>query len=129
MVPARDAAELLHSLGYLYCQHGQERRGLALLLIAARVSPDDPGVLRTLATAFLATGAGERALAAIERVADLEGGMSPTLALLRSRALWESGRRIEARQAFRDYVLERGSTLSVRSAEAVWAQDLDGTSA
>lgn len=109
MVPARHAADLLHSLGYLYCQHGRERRGLALLLIAARMSPDDPGVLRTLAIAFVATGAGARALAAIERIADLEGGVSPTLALLRSRALWESGHRIEARQAFRDYLNERSA--------------------
>ena len=106
-IPSRDAADLLHALGYIYSQHGQERRGLALLLIAARVAPDDPGVLRTLAAAFVATGAGERALAAIERVAEVEGGWSPTLELLRSRALWEGGRRIEARQAFRDYVNNR----------------------
>lgn len=108
-VPARDAADLLHALGFLYAQHGQERRGLALLLIAARVAPDDPGVLRSLAAAFVETGAGDRALAAIDRVAELEGGVSRTLALLRCRALWASGQRIEARQAFRDYVTVRNA--------------------
>jgi type III secretion protein Y len=106
-VPARDAAELLHTLGYLYSQHGKDKRGLALLLIAARVAPNDAGVMRTLAASFVANGAGDRALAAIDRVAELEGAVSPTLTLLRARALWESGRRIEARAAFRDYVAER----------------------
>ncbi|MFC3691158.1 type III secretion protein [Chenggangzhangella methanolivorans] len=105
----REAAELLHSLGYIYGQHGQERRGLALMLIAARIAPDDPGVLKTLAAAFIATGAGDRALAVIDRVAEIEGGLSSPLALLRSRALWAGGRKIEARQAFRDYVVDRNA--------------------
>ena len=102
-----ETAELLHSLGYLYAHHGQTQRGLVLLLIAARIAPSDVGVLRTLAFALIADGHGERALAVIERLASLEPSFSPTLQLLKSRALWASGDEIEARRCFRSYVEAR----------------------
>ena len=51
MTPERDqTVELLHALGHLYARHSQVKRGLVLLLIAARLAPDDEGVLRTLAS-------------------------------------------------------------------------------
>ena len=54
MTPGRDqTVELLHALGHLYARHSQPKRGLVLLLIAARLAPNDEGVLRTLAEAFL----------------------------------------------------------------------------
>ena len=54
MTPERDqTVELLHALGHLYARHSQVKRGLVLLLIAARLAPNDEGVLRTLAEAFL----------------------------------------------------------------------------
>ena len=102
--PDAAAAELLHSLGYLYMRNGQESRALIFLLIAYRIEPDHPGVLRTLAAAFVANGAGERALVAIDRLAVLEGGMAPAAMLLRARALFVAGRPVEARGCFRDYV-------------------------
>jgi type III secretion protein Y len=102
-----DTTELLRSLGYLYAHHGQAERGLVLLLIAARIAPSDVGVLRTLAFALIEDGYGERALAVIDRLASLEPDASPMLQLLRSRALWAIGDKIEARRCFRSYVEAR----------------------
>jgi type III secretion protein Y len=104
MTKENDTAELLHALGYLYTNHGQAQRGLVLLLIAARIAPNDVGILRTLAHALTADGYGQRALAVLDRLAALEQEASPTLQLLRSRALWASGDKIEARRCFRQYV-------------------------
>jgi type III secretion protein Y len=105
-----DTAELLHVLGYLYTNHGQTQRGLVLLLIAARIAPDHAGILRTLAHALTVSGYGERALAAIERLAALEPDLPPVVQLLRSRALWASGDKLEARRCFREYVDKRGAS-------------------
>jgi len=107
MTTASETTELLHSLGYLYAHHGQAERGLVLLLIAARIAPSDVGVLRTLAFALIEDGYGERALAVIDRLASLEPDASPMLHLLRSRALWAIGDKIEARRCFRSYVEAR----------------------
>ena len=107
MTKDTDTVELLHALGYLYSQHGQTQRGLVLLLIAARIAPNNAGVLRTLAYALTTDGYGDRALAVIERLAMLEPRWSPTLQLLKSRALWVSGDKIEARRCFREYVEKR----------------------
>lgn len=100
------AVELLHALGYLYGRHGQRKRGLALLVIAARLAPDNVGVLRTLANAFLIDHAPRRAMAVIARMRQLEGGDHPGIILLASHALWATGQAREARLAFRQY-LER----------------------
>jgi len=104
-----DTAELLHALGYLYTHHGQTQRGLVLLLIAVRIAPDDVGILRTLAHALTTNGYGERALAAIDRLAALEPSFPPPMYLLKSRALWACGDKVQARRCFRDYVEKRGT--------------------
>lgn len=108
MADEGDAAELLHALGYLYSHHGHTQRGLVLLLIAARIAPGNVGVLRTLAHGLVADGHGERALAVIDRLAKLDPDAPPALQLLKSRALWVSGDRVEARRCFREYVERRG---------------------
>jgi type III secretion protein Y len=107
MTNERDAAELLHALGYLYSHHGHTQRGLVLLLIAARIAPDNVGVLRTLAHGLIADGYGERALAVIDRLAALDADSPAILQLLKSRALWVSGDKVEARRCFREYVERR----------------------
>jgi type III secretion protein Y len=104
----RDVADLLHALGYLYARHGQERRGLALLLIASQVDDEDTGVLKSLAATFIAMGQGRRALAALDRVEALGDGEA-TLDLLRSRALWADGDAVQARRVFQNYVESRKS--------------------
>jgi type III secretion protein Y len=110
MTAEDDAAELLHALGYLYSHHGQTQRGLVLLLIAARIAPGNAGILRTLAHGLIADGYGERALAVIERLVRLEPDASPVLQLLKSRALWVSGDKVEARRCFREYVERRAES-------------------
>jgi type III secretion protein Y len=99
-----DAVHLLHAVGYLYGHHGQTKRALVFLLIAARLAPDDVGVLRTLAYAFLMDGSPQRAIAVIDQLRSMRGGDHPVLDLLASRALWACGRENEARRAYRAYV-------------------------
>jgi type III secretion protein Y len=103
----RDSARLLHALGYLHGQHGETKRGLVLLLIAARLAPDDAAILRTLAHAFLADGAPDRAIAVIDRLRAMDDANNPVLDLLMGRALWACGRETEARHAFRDFLQRR----------------------
>jgi hypothetical protein len=55
-------------------------------------------------------GAPDRALAVIDRLRSMEDGDHPALDLLKSRALWEAGRQIEARRVFRDFVERRRQT-------------------
>lgn len=102
--PDGDAAQLLHTLGYLNMRSGQPRRALAFLLLAHRIHPHDAGILLTLAAGFIANEAGERALGVVDRLQELEGGASIAGTLLRARALWLTGSREEARRCFRAYV-------------------------
>lgn len=100
--------QLLHVLGYLYGCHGQVKRGVAYLLIAAQLSPGNPGVLKTLAHLLILDGEADKALATIARLETLDGMAHPTLALLKSRALRAAGRMAEARHAFRACLAQRG---------------------
>lgn len=99
-----DTAQLLHAVGYTYGCHGQSRRAIALLLIAARLTPNDIGVLRTLAHAFLIDGSPHRAIAVIDQLRAMQDADHPALDLLASRALWACGRELEARRALRQYL-------------------------
>jgi len=102
-VRERDVTQWLHAKGALYARSGQHQKGLAYLLMANRIAPDDINVLRSLAGVFTGHGDGQRALSAIGRLSQLEG---PTLSqqLLRCRALWVMGDHVEARRCFRDYL-------------------------
>jgi type III secretion protein Y len=99
--------QLLHMLGHLYSRHGETRRGVVMLLIAARLAPDNAGIWRTLAYAFLADGAPERAIAVVGHLRVMGEPDHPALDLLMSRALWACGRRTEARRSFRDFLTHR----------------------
>lgn len=106
--PADSApVQLLHLLGYLHGQHGETKRGLVLLLIAARLAPDNVGIWRTLAHSFLADGAPDRTIAVVERLRLMDDSGDPVLDLLMGRALWACGRRVEARRSFRDFLARR----------------------
>ena len=100
----QSAVKLLHALGYLYGQQGETKRGLVLLLLAARLAPDDVGILRTLAHAFMLDGAPERAIAVIERLRSMREADHPMLDLMLGRALWACGRQAEARRSFHDFL-------------------------
>jgi type III secretion protein Y len=99
-----DAVHMLHAVGYLYGHHGQTKRAIVLLLIAARLAPDNVGVLRTLAYAFLIDGSPHRAIAVVDQLRSMREGEHPVLDLLACRALWACGRQNEARLAYRAYV-------------------------
>ena len=81
--------QLLHVLGYLYGCHGQAKRGAAYLLIL--------------------DGEADKALATIARLETLDGVDHPTLGLLKSRALLAAGRKTEAHEAMRSFLLRRGA--------------------
>ncbi len=101
-----DQQDLLQALAFLYLRHGQNRRALTLILLAARHAPEDIGVLRTLAYAFIANDAPEEALDVIERLETLDfaGGADQMRRLLKARALLHAGRRVEAKAVFRQFV-------------------------
>lgn len=101
-----DQQDLLQALAFLYLRHGQNRRALTLILLAARDAPDDVGILRTLAYAFVANDAPEEALDVIERLEKLDFGSDSerTRRLLKARALLHAGRRVEAKAVFRQFV-------------------------
>lgn len=98
--------DLLQALAFLYLRHGQNRRALTLILMASRDAPDDVGILRTLAYAFVANDAPEEALDVIERLEKLDfaGGADQVRRLLKARALLHAGRRVEAKAVFRQFV-------------------------
>lgn len=101
-----DAAELMHALGYIYMRSGQKGRGLVFLLIANRIEPEDPGILRSLAAALIENGAGERALGALDRLMEVD--TDPSSHLLRARAFWVLEDKPQAYRCFRDYLHLRG---------------------
>lgn len=101
-----EAAQWLQVRGDLYSRAGQPQRGLAMLLLAARLAPTQPSILRTLIGGFLAVGDGRRALLAIDQLGILEGEEADHQ-LLRSRAFWIIGRRDEARDCFHRYLAWR----------------------
>lgn len=105
---SHETVQLLHLLGYLYGVHGQTKRGVAYLLIAAQLSPDHVGILRTLAHLLTLDGAGDRALTTISRLEQLESDPKPALSLLKSRALYAAGRPKEARRVFRRFLEQQG---------------------
>ena len=82
---------------------------LVLLLIAARLAPDDEGVLRTLAEAFLRSQSPQAAEEVLDRLQSLSGA-DPMLDLLRSRAQWLAGNEREAKRTFRKFLENRERT-------------------
>ncbi len=112
--------DLLQALAFLYLRHGQNRRALTLILMAARHAPDDVGVLRTLAYAFVANDAPEEALEVIERLEGLDfaGGADQVRRLLKARALLHAGRRVEAKAVFRQFVEMRKAKVAADGDDA-----------
>lgn len=105
--------DLLHALTFLYLRHGQNRRALSLIMLAARRVPNDVGLMRTLAYAFIVNGAAEDALDVIEQLEQLDraAGADQMRCLLKARALLHAGRQDEARALFRQYVEARKASL------------------
>ncbi|MFB0874361.1 MULTISPECIES: hypothetical protein [unclassified Sphingobium] len=103
----RSAVTLLHATGYLCLRAGNRKRALALLLIAQRVAPDDPALLRALAGAFIANDAPRQAIGAIERLARIEGRTPDGVGVLLAHALWSAGDVVAARTMFRQYLASR----------------------
>jgi type III secretion protein Y len=98
-----DSVQLLHSLGYMYGECGHTQRAIVLLLLAARLDPENPRILRTLANVYLRDNAADKALGVIEQLEQTDTD-SPTLVLLKSKALWLRGEAEHARHIFRDFV-------------------------
>ena len=105
--------DLLHSLTFLYLRHGQNRRALSLIMLAARRVPNDIGLMRTLAFAFIVNGAAEDALEVIDQLEQLDrgAGADQMRCLLKARALLHAGRQVEAKALFRQYVEARKASL------------------
>ncbi len=79
---------------------------MVLLLLAATIAPDDAAVLRSLVEIFIEQGDGERALATIQKIGEIEG-TTRDLQVLTSRALWANGDIPSARRTFQEHMKSR----------------------
>lgn len=100
---SQDEVQLLHSLGYMYGEFGHTQRAIVLLLLASQLDPQNTRILRTLANVYLRDKAADNAMGIIEQLEKIEGD-SPTLVLLKSKALWLRGETEQARHIFRDFI-------------------------
>lgn len=112
----QDQRATLSILGYLFYRMGRldsAAKVFAALIALAPAEADDETTRRacaTLAAVEVERGRGKEALPLLRRV--MEGRTLPTreaaLHLLRARALWQEGRREEARAAVDDYLYLAG---------------------
>lgn len=112
----QDQRATLSILGYLFYRMGRldsAAKVFAALIALAPAGADDETTRRacaTLAAVEVERGRGKEALPLLRRV--MEGRTLPTpkaaLHLLRARALWQEGRREEARAAVDDYLYLAG---------------------
>jgi Flp pilus assembly protein TadD len=98
--------DLLCALSYVHLACGQNAQGVALLRLVDPDNSQDVGLLRILAYGLISDGAGDEALAILDRLDALDDqpGSRLPLMLMRSHALRRAGRMDEARAAFQDYV-------------------------
>ncbi|WP_200844564.1 histidine kinase [Bradyrhizobium sp. USDA 3458] len=111
--PERD---LLCALSYVHLACGQSAHSLALLRPVVHEHSQDVELLRILAYALISERLGEEALSVLDRLDMLDDQPSsrPPLLLLRSHALHQAGRMVEAQATFKRYVSLRGSTAPVK---------------
>lgn len=104
--------DLICALSYVHLACGQHGQGLALLRLLDHEETRDVGLLRILAYGLVSDGAGEEALAVLDRLEGLDDQPDSRLplTLLRSHALRRAGRMDEARSTFSDYVALRAGT-------------------
>lgn len=99
---------LLHWLGHFYLVHGQPKRALVMLMLAARETGNrDRAVLTALLLALVANGMAERAAEMLPWLTDLPGPQHSATHLVRARVLWSVGRREEAKREFRLFCAKR----------------------
>ncbi|KYH01595.1 hypothetical protein [Bradyrhizobium sp. DOA1] len=108
---SRTERDLLCALSYVHLACGQSAQSLALLRIVAHEHSQDVELLRILVYALISEGQGDEALAALDRLDELDDQPSSRLPLmvLRSQALRNAGRMAEARVIFKTYVSLRSS--------------------
>lgn len=99
---SRDAVDLLHCLGYVYLRHGQSRRAIVLLFLAARHDPR-PIILAALALALVEAELGNPAIDILDRLAidDPVLAADPRITTIRARALLAIGRQEDAQVLFK----------------------------
>lgn len=103
-----DSASFLHGVGVLYWRGGNKDKGMIFMLLATKIAPNDTDILRSLVTMYVEQGDGERALATIQKIAELEGDAAE-LQALKSQALWVNGDVPAARRMFQEYLSKRTS--------------------
>lgn len=98
---APDEPVALNYLGYAQIDRGENVAGArALLERAARLKPDDPAITDSLGWAYVRSGDLTKGLPLLERAARAEPG-DVTINEHWGDALWQAGRRFEARYAWR----------------------------
>ena len=112
---AGEQRDLLCALAYVALGVGDGVQAVTLLDLVLREVPGDAGATRLMAYARVAIGDGDGALAALDRLEELEAGEPPApLLLLRSQALRLAGRLDEGRTTFRRFVAVRRARETTR---------------
>lgn len=93
---APDQPELLNFLGYAWVDRGERvEEGLALILKAAALRPDEGYILDSLGWAYYRLGRYDEAVSSLERAAELEPANTDILEHL-GDAYWRIGREVDA---------------------------------
>ena len=120
MALTQEQRNTLSILGYLYYRMGRLDNAATVLAALDKLAPEGMDAISRRAAATLAAieterGNGEKALLLLHRVMDGRtfSTRHAALHLLRARALWQQGRKDEARAAVNEYLyLAGGSSLA-----------------
>ncbi len=125
MALTQEQRNTLSILGYLYYRMGRLDNAATVFAALDRLAPAGMDAITRRALATLAAietdrGNGEKALQLLHRVMDgqILSTRLAALHLLRARALWQQGRRDEARSAVNEYLYLAGSGPSAQASPA-----------
>ena len=102
--------EFLTLLGYFYLQNKKAEKALILFRALYELFPEDINVIKSLSYAYLINGENEIALSLIEKYMQ-ESHLDEEIQvgyLLKSKSLWNMGRRREARSIISDFLGMKG---------------------
>ena len=118
MALTQEQRNTLSILGYLYYRMGRLDNAATVFAALDKLAPEGMDAISRRAAATLAAietdrGNAEKALQLLHRVMD--GQTLSTLHLLRARALWQQGRKDEARAAVNEYLYLAGNGPSAQA--------------
>ncbi len=114
-----DQATPLNHLGYSMLEHGEDAKiATDLIARASAIRPDDAAIIDSLGWAWVQQGALDKAIPLLEQAAEREPRMGEISEHL-GDAYWMAGRRIDARYAWRNALVQSDGDDAKRLAEKI----------